>query len=187
MVCLDFEIAESRSTRPAVGTPNAMMDIAERDDTPEKRKMAYLTAVAFVERLHRSFLDLIKDELERSGITTINNVQALMLFNIGDAEISPGDLRSRGCYQGSNASYNLKKLVEAGYIHHRRSRSDQRSTRIRLTEKGQDISAAIDRVYDRHCHTIGDAGDVSPDELHRFTATMLKIERFWNDQIRYRL
>ncbi|MBX3491457.1 MAG: winged helix DNA-binding protein [Parvibaculum sp.] len=164
-----------------------MTEIAERNDTPEERKKAYLTAVTFVERLHRSFLDLIKDELERSNITAINNVQALMLFNIGDTEISPGDLRTRGHYLGSNASYNLKKLVDAGYIHHRRSCSDQRSARIRLTEKGQDICVAIDRVYERHCHVIGNAGDVSSDELHRFTTTMLKLERFWNDQIRYRL
>src|SRR5205823_14986505 len=42
------------------------------------------------------------------------NVQALMLFNIVDAEVTVGELTSRGCYLGSNVSYNVKKLVESG-------------------------------------------------------------------------
>lgn len=80
----------------------------------------YLEALALVERLHRLLLDVIKDEFERVGIIEINAVQALLLFNIGDNEVTAGELKTRGYYQGSNVSYNLKKLVDMGYMHHQR-------------------------------------------------------------------
>ncbi|HKL61947.1 MAG TPA: helix-turn-helix domain-containing protein, partial [Woeseiaceae bacterium] len=80
----------------------------------------YLEALALVERLHRLLLDVIKDEFERVGVLEINAVQALLLFNIGDNEVTAGELKTRGYYQGSNVSYNLKKLVETGYMHHQR-------------------------------------------------------------------
>ncbi|MEY8837893.1 winged helix DNA-binding protein, partial [Cribrihabitans sp. XS_ASV171] len=79
---------------------------------------SYLESLALVERLHRLLLDVIKDEFERVGVLEINAVQALLLFNIGDNEVTAGELKSRGYYQGSNVSYNLKKLVEMGYMHH---------------------------------------------------------------------
>ncbi|MBC7104179.1 MAG: MarR family transcriptional regulator, partial [Parvibaculum sp.] len=112
---------------------------------------------------------------------------ALLLFNIGDSEMTAGELRTRGHYLGSNVSYNLKKLVEAGYIHHQRSRSDRRSVRVRLTEKGRSICAAIDVVYNKHCMMLNEVGDISSEELRQANATLFKLERFWTDQIRYRL
>ena len=93
----------------------------------------YLDNLALVERLHRLLLDVIKDEFERLGILEINSVQALLLHNIGENEVTAGELKSRGYYQGSNVSYNLKKLVELGYMHHQRSEIDRRSVRVRLT------------------------------------------------------
>ncbi len=99
----------------------------------------YLDALALVERLHRLLLDVIKDEFERVGVLEINAVQALLLFNIGDHEVTAGELKTRGYYQGSNVSYNLKKLVEMGYMHHQRCEIDRRSVRVRLTEKGRNI------------------------------------------------
>ena len=93
----------------------------------------YLEALALVERLHRLLLDVIKDEFERVGVLEINAVQALLLFNIGDNEVTAGELKTRGYYQGSNVSYNLKKLVEMGYMHHQRCEIDRRSVRVRLT------------------------------------------------------
>ena len=84
----------------------------------------YLDALTLVERLHRLLLDVIKDEFERVGILEINAVQGLLLFNISDNEVTAGELKSRGYYQGSNVSYNLKKLVEMGYMHHQPSSTD---------------------------------------------------------------
>tara|TARA_R110000824_G_scaffold401749_1_gene614570 strand:- start:110717 stop:111298 length:582 start_codon:yes stop_codon:yes gene_type:complete len=171
--------------------PMGMTNIKTTDATVNQedsgRKAAYLEALTYVERLHRRLLDVIKDELDRIHVSEINSVQALLLFNIGDAEMTAGELRTRGHYLGSNVSYNLKKLVEAGYIHHQRSRSDRRSVRVKLTDKGRAICAAIDDVYKKHCAMIVDVGDITPEELRQVNATLFKLERFWTDQIRYRL
>ena len=99
----------------------------------------YLEALTLVERLHRRLLDVIKDEFDRRGRADINSVQALLLYNIGDKELTAGELRTRGYYLGSNVSYNLKKLVELGFLDHQRSRVDRRSVRIRLTAQGQEV------------------------------------------------
>ena len=92
-----------------------------------------------VERLHRRLLDVIKDEFDRRGRSDVNAVQALLLYNIGDKELTAGELRTRGYYLGSNVSYNVKKLVEMGYLHHARSRIDRRSVRISLTDMGREV------------------------------------------------
>ncbi|HMM13438.1 MAG: winged helix DNA-binding protein [Parvibaculum sp.] len=160
--------------------------VVARDDQAAA-KPSYLEALTYVERLHRRLLDVIKDELDRLNCSEINSVQALLLFNIGDAEMTAGELRTRGHYLGSNVSYNLKKLVEAGYISHQRSRLDRRSVRVRLTEKGHDICRAIDELYNKHCRSIAEVGDISIEELKLINATLNKLERFWTDQIRYRL
>jgi len=102
----------------------------------------YLEALTLVERLHRRLLDVIKDEFDRRGRADINSVQALLLYNIGDKELTAGELRTRGYYLGSNVSYNLKKLVELGFLDHQRSRVDRRSVRIRLTPQGQEVRAS---------------------------------------------
>src|SRR5919205_51706 len=96
----------------------------------------YLAVISLIERLHRHFLDVVKLELDGSDIRDINNVQAMMLFNIGDAEMTVGELTLRGCYLGSNVSYNVKKMVENGYLAHERSPHDRRSIHVRLTERG---------------------------------------------------
>src|SRR5512146_3263530 len=110
----------------------------------------YLEAISLIERLHRHFLEVVKLELDGLAVHDINNVQGLMLFNIGDAEMTVGELTLRGCYLGSNVSYNLKKMVEAGYIVQERSLHDRRSTRVRLTEKGQELRKKITVMHQRH-------------------------------------
>ena len=97
-------------------------------------KSLYLDSLTLVERLHRRLLDVIKDELDRRGRSDINAVQALLLFNIGNTELTAGELRSRGYYLGSNVSYNLKKMVDQGFINHQKSRVDRRSVRVSLTD-----------------------------------------------------
>ena len=115
---------------------------------------AYLDTLRLVERLHRLLLDVIKDEFERLGIIDVNAVQALLLFNIGDNEVTAGELKTRGYYQGSNVSYNLKKLVECGYMHHQRSEVDRRSVRVRLTDKGRNLRAIVAGLFQRHADGI---------------------------------
>ena len=112
------------------------VDPADREARFDHIRPHYLEALTLVERLHRRLLDVIKDEFDRRGRADINSVQALLLYNIGDKELTAGELRTRGYYLGSNVSYNLKKLVEMGFLDHQRSRVDRRSVRIKLTDRG---------------------------------------------------
>lgn len=146
---------------------------------------AYLETLAMVERLHRLLLDVVKDEFERIGIIDINSVQALLLFNVGDNEVTAGELKTRGYYQGSNVSYNLKKLVECGYMHHQRCEVDRRAVRVRLTEKGRTIRAIIADLFQRHAAGIMSREVLGNMRLSDMNASLRRMEHYWTDQIRY--
>ncbi|NRA99757.1 MAG: MarR family transcriptional regulator [Rhodobacteraceae bacterium] len=145
----------------------------------------YLNALSLVERLHRLLLDVIKDEFERLGLLDINSVQALLLFNIGDQEVTAGELKSRGYYQGSNVSYNLKKLVEMGYMHHQRCEIDRRSVRVSLTDRGREVRDTVDRLFARHAEGLARKGSLGAEGLGPLNASLAHVERYWGDQIRY--
>ncbi|WP_093030106.1 MarR family winged helix-turn-helix transcriptional regulator [Ruegeria marina] len=145
----------------------------------------YLEALSLVERLHRLLLDVIKDEFERVGVLEINAVQALLLFNIGDNEVTAGELKSRGYYQGSNVSYNLKKLVEMGYMHHQRCEIDRRSVRVRLTQRGREIRDIVTDLFQRHAEGLQSRGVLGPEGVMEITSALKRVERYWTDQIRY--
>ncbi len=146
---------------------------------------SYLEALALVERLHRLLLDVIKDEFERVGVLEINAVQALLLFNIGDHEVTAGELKSRGYYQGSNVSYNLKKLVEMGYMHHQRCEIDRRSVRVRLTPQGRAIRDIVSELFSRHAQGLQSRGVLEFQGIEDITGSLRRVERYWTDQIRY--
>ena len=150
-------------------------------------KSRYLEALHLVERLHRRLLDVIKDEFERRGRDDVNSVQALLLYNIGDKELTAGELRTRGYYLGSNVSYNLKKLVEMGFLDHQRSRVDRRSVRIKLTEKGREVCETVRALYEKHVRTVEQVGGINSDEFATLNKSLHRLERFWTDQILYRL
>src|SRR5881397_3149503 len=151
---------------------------AERDARFDHIRPLYLDALTLVERLHRRLLDVIKDEFDRRGRSDINSVQALLLYNVGDKELTAGELRTRGYYLGSNVSYNLKKLVELGFLDHQRSRVDRRSVRIRLT---------VEALYQKHVKTVEQVGGISNEEFATLNKSLHRLERFWTDQILYRL
>ena len=220
---------------------------AERQARFDHIRPLYLDALTLVERLHRRLLDVIKDEFDRRGRADINSVQALLLYNIGDKELTAGELRTRGYYLGSNVSYNLKKLVEMGFLDHQRSRVDRRgrsdinsvqalllynigdkeltagelrtrgyylgsnvsynlkklvemefldhqrsrvdrrSVRIKLTSKGQEVRDIVDSLYLKHVRTVEQVGGINADEFATLNKSLHRLERFWTDQILYRL
>ncbi len=166
-----------------IGEVRAPQVAPQRKET----KVRYLEALTLIERLHRRLLDVIKDDFERSGEPEVNPVQALLLFNIADSELTAGELKTRGHYQGSNVSYNLKKLVEMGYVNHERSSADKRSVRIRLTPKGQAIRDRVDSLYNRQLQAIEEVVGLTVDEFDRLNKALTRLERFWTDQILYRL
>src|SRR5215470_16317418 len=147
----------------------------------------YLQALRLIERLHRLLLDVIKDEFDRRGGAELNSVQALLLYNMGDSELTAGELKSRGYYLGSNVSYNLKKLVEMGYLHYKRSDTDRRSVRVSLTPKGAEARNVIAQLYARQLGSVEAVGEVTADDFRGLNRALLRLERFWSDQIRYRL
>ena len=146
-----------------------------------------LESLNLIERLHRQLLDVIKDELDRRDEREINSVQALLLFNVGDQELTAGELRTRGHYLGSNVSYNLKKLVESGYIHHERSEADRRSVLVRLTDKGEIVRDMLRELFDRHLVSLEAVGNVAGADLDAMNTSLRRMERFWIDQVRFRL
>ncbi|TMV15695.1 MarR family transcriptional regulator [Arenibacterium halophilum] len=161
------------------------MEMQTSPAPPKGFMSSYLEALALVERLHRLLLDVIKDEFERVGVLEINAVQALLLFNIGDNEVTAGELKSRGYYQGSNVSYNLKKLVEMGYMHHQRCEIDRRSVRVRLTSRGREIRDIVTGLFQRHAEGLVDRGVIGVEGIDDITRALRRVERYWTDQIRY--
>lgn len=153
----------------------------------ETFRAEYLQALRLIERLHRLLLDVIKDEFDRMGGADLNSVQALLLYNIGDSELTAGELKTRGYYLGSNVSYNLKKLVDMGYIHYKRSDVDRRSVRVSLTAKGKDACEVVSRLYHRQLGSVATVGEVTGDDFRSLNKSLMRLERFWSDQIRFRL
>ncbi len=143
-------------------------------------KRAYLDTVALVERLHRHFLEVVKSEIDRLNIRDINNVQALILYNIGNEEMTVGELTQRGYYLGSNVSYNLKKLIECAYIAQARSQHDRRSVRIKLTDRGLTLHKKLDAIFESHARSI--EGSVALPDLNDACEALRRLERFWDDQ-----
>lgn len=147
-------------------------------------KAVYLETLSLIERLHRRFLDVIKAELDSLGTRDINNVQSLILYNIGEDELTVGELTNRGYYLGSNVSYNVKKLVENGYLEQQRSDHDRRSVRVRLSPKGLELCGRVDTLYDRHVEALFPPV-MAVEEIETVNGALRTLERFWTDQFRF--
>src|SRR5205085_11549350 len=139
---------------------------------------AYFQVISLIERLHRHFLELVKLELDGRGIHDINNVQAMMLFNIGDAEITVGELTLRGSYLGSNVSYNVKKMVENGYLMQERGAHDRRSTYVQLTDKARALRDQLSDMHRRQIEVLRET-QITDADLQNVVTTLRRLERFW--------
>lgn len=144
----------------------------------------YFEATQLIERLHRYFLDVVKAELDRRGLQDINSVQAMILYNIGEDDMTVGELTLRGYYQGSNVSYNVKKLTENGYIEQNRSKHDKRSIRVKLTDKGRECYNHLKEMFARHEKQI-EVTDLSEERLVDANKLLKMLERFWSSQAQF--
>ncbi len=147
----------------------------------------YKNALSLVERLHRQLLDVVKDDLDRTGHEELTPVQALLIYNIGEEEWSAGELRSKGCYLGSNVSYNLKKMHELDYVESKKSAHDKRQIKLRLTIKGRAVRSQLESMFNRQATTISPVGGIDSSSLENANKTLSRLERYWNDQVKYRL
>jgi DNA-binding MarR family transcriptional regulator len=141
-------------------------------------KAEYLETIGLIERLHRHFLEIVKLELDGLGVHDINNVQGLILYNIGDAEMTVGELTLRGCYLGSNVSYNVKKMVENDYLAQERSVHDRRSIHVKLTDKGRALRDRLSGMHRRHIELLKQT-NVTEADLETVVTTLRRLERFW--------
>ena len=144
----------------------------------------YFESIQLIERLHRYFLDVVKVELDRKGIQDINNVQCMILYNIGHDEMTVGELTLRGYYLGSNVSYNVKKMGENGYIEQERSVHDKRSIRVKLSDKGKDLYQMLSDMFKRHEGQI-EGTELSEERMQDCIKTMQMFERFWSSQSQF--
>ena len=144
----------------------------------------YYETIQLIERLHRYFLDVLKVELDRKNIKDISNIQSMILYNIGDDDLTVGELTIRGYYLGSNVSYNVKKMVENDYLVQERSVHDKRSIRVRLSEKGRELRDSITEMFQRH-ETLLDGADLDNEQLKELNEALRLIERFWTSQTNY--
>jgi len=143
-------------------------------------QQSYLTAIHLIERLHRQFLEVIKSELERLQVDDINNIQALILFNIGKDTMTVGELTHRGYYLGSNVSYNVKKMTEHGYIVQQQSPHDKRSIRVKLSDKGLKLWDSINDMFAKHSEALS-TSEVDLEDLKECNQVFHKLESFWSD------
>ncbi len=144
-------------------------------------KQVYTESILLIERLHRRFLDVVKAELDRLKIDDVNNVQTLILYNISGEQLTIGELTNRGYYLGSNVSYNVKKLVENGYLVQEKAPHDKRSTRIKLSEKAVNLCKRVDALYQRNIDTL--SKETTEPELSNLNKTLTQLENFWTHYI----
>ncbi|GAB4368385.1 MAG: MarR family winged helix-turn-helix transcriptional regulator [Kiloniellaceae bacterium] len=142
-------------------------------------KSKYLELIGLIERLHRQCLEVIKADLDRQGIRDLNNVQALILFNIGEEELSIGELTQRGYYLGSNVSYNVKKMVENGYLIQERSPHDRRSFHVRAADKGVAVYRNLSALFDQHSTQLSDI-QLSEESLDAANHALRRVQQFWS-------
>jgi DNA-binding MarR family transcriptional regulator len=147
------------------------------DDGRDGLKGRYLETVQLMERLHRQFLDLVQVELEQSRTADVNSVQSLILHAIGRDEVLVGDLTQRGYYLGTNVSYNVRRLVESGYLVQARSEHDRRALKLRLTDKGLALCDRLDRLFDDHVRGLEGAALI--DELAQASGVLRSLSTFW--------
>ena len=164
---------------------HAALAAAYENEVGHDLATGYLETLALIDRLHRLLLDVIKDEFERLGQLEINAVQALLLFNIGHKVMTAGELKSRGYYQGLNVSYNLKKLVDAGFINHQRCDVDRRSVRVWLTDRGKGVHRVVAELFRRHTEKLTASDRLRGDGLEGMNRDLHSLERYWTEEIRY--
>lgn len=148
---------------------------------------SFLKSLSLLEQAHRRLHDVVKDDLERSGERNLTGVQALLIYEIGETETPASVLRARGAFAGTSLSYNVKKLQEGGYLTQSRSKADKRTVHLKLTERGLKVRGQVANLFDKQAGALEPTASVRHDDLDQLNKTVSRLERFWSDQIRYRL
>lgn len=140
-------------------------------------KENYYNTIIMIERMHRLFLDVLKNDLSKQRIRDINNIQAIIIYNVGHKKLSVGDLISHGYYQGSNVSYNLRKMVEGGYMLQCPNPHDRRVSDIELTEKGLEMYERIGKIFEEHSLSL-QKNNIDGESINKLIDTLDLIEKY---------
>ena len=184
-VCDNANVARVSRHLRSVSTGEKIFQTVKPVATPLRQE--YRSAMKLIGQAHQQMLCVLKDELDRRGIRAINNVQALILFHFEDEVLRVSDLRAQGRYAGSNVTYNVQKLVEAGYVQREPSETDRRVVFVKLTPKGRELAALLGEMFDHHTDRFESIAEVSGDDIAALNTGLKKLDRFWQDQIRFRL
>jgi DNA-binding MarR family transcriptional regulator len=143
----------------------------------EKEKV-YFETIMVIERLHHLFFDALKAELNRQSIKDINNMQCFILYNIGTSQLTTGEISNRGYYLGSNVTYNLKKMIDNGYVLQEKCICDKRLRQIKLSHKGIDLYKKMNKVFVQDAENMKN-NNLSEIELKTAAHSLAKLESFW--------
>lgn len=123
-------------------------------------KQSYFRLAIVSERLHRLFLEVIRQELNRLSVRDITSVQCLILYHLGIAggKINIGEFSKRGYYLGANISYNLAKIVKNGYFQQIPDPDDKRSSYVKLSKKGAKLYETLEELFDNHEKELKESG-----------------------------
>jgi hypothetical protein len=58
---------------------------------------------------------------------------------------------------------------------------------VSLTDKGLEARNVIQKLYQRQLGSVEQVGQIGVDEFKSLNKALVRLERFWSDQIRYRL
>ena len=164
-----------------------MMMIDMQDTANTSIGENFLKSLSLLEQAHRRLHDVVKDDLERGGERSLTGVQALLLYEIGEGDAPASVLRARGAFAGTSLSYNVKKLQEGGYLIQTRSEDDKRTVTLRLTYRCKKVLSRVAKQFEKQATALEPTASVRVDDLNQLNKTISRLERFWSDQIRYRL
>lgn len=150
--------------------------IAAAGVSPEHAKKTFFKSISAIERLHQKLHEILGLVLEKTPYSDVSPVQALLLFNISDNRTTVGELKSRGFYLGTNVTYNLKKLVKAGYVNRVIMPTDKRSMIVSLTRKGKAARDQVNDFFEQEIATILEDCPLEFEEIE----TGLKVNEIWD-------
>lgn len=133
-------------------------------------------------RLRHLFLDIVDEELNYLKIRDVTPIQLMMMYNLKADQLAVGSLVERGLYNGTNPSYNIKKLVASGYVIQEKSSHDHRNTMIKLSQKGKDVCSKIDRAFSDHMSIVEENRPLS---LQKAKESMSILQNFWREAFEF--
>lgn len=147
------------------------------------KAVMHLDLICLIERMHRRYVDVLRMDLVALGADDLSPAQVMMLFAIGRGETMVRELMARGYYVGSSASYNLKRLVESGYVERKTSERDRRAARLSLAPKGSELCERI-RTLDGRYHQRLSRNENQKHELTVTYRTLQRLEEIWMTFVR---